>query len=349
VIAGKNTEMEVGTAHGGFRFATSVGGTLTGRGGNFIIIDDPMNSLDAMSRLARQHVWEWFTGTVGSRLDNKNEGAIVVVMQRLHVDDLAGRLLDHGGWHHLCLSAIAETEQSIPIGRNHYYVRKPGDVLDPARETYERLQDIRRDIGSANFEAQYQQQPVPEEGGLIQWKWFKTYDREPSLEPGSYLVMSWDTAMKDREVNDYTVGIRAIVKPGKQVYIVDVVRERMDFPTIRKRIIEEKNRHRGLFTLIEDAGSGTSLLQDLRKVPGLKGIRPVGEKGLRFHGITPMIEAGHVHLPAQAPWLEAFKREVLSFPASANDDQVDALSQLLNWLHRTYRGPLQGRYKYSTR
>jgi predicted phage terminase large subunit-like protein len=344
VIAGKNTEMELETAHRGFRFATSVGGTLTGRGGNTIVIDDPMKPSDAMSRLERQRVWDWFTGTVGSRLDNKNEGAIIVVMQRLHVDDLAGRLLDHGGWHHLCLPAICETEQSISVGRGYFWEREPGEILDPAREPGEALEALRRDLGSATFEAQYQQQPVPEEGGLVQWKWFKTYDRPPAMTPGSRLVMSWDTALKNREVNDYTVGIRAIIQPRDQVFIIDVVRERMDFPTLRRRIMDEINRNRGMTTLIEDAGSGTSLLQELNGYPGVIGRRPSEDKTVRLRAATPMIEAGQVHLPATAPWLEQFKRELLSFPSSANDDQVDALSQLLNWQRWTFHGPLQTTY-----
>lgn len=337
--------MEFETAHGGFRFATSVGGTLTGRGGNYIIIDDPMNAMDAMSRLERQRVWDWFTGTVGSRLDNKNEGAIVVVMQRLHVDDLAGRLLDHGGWHHLNLPATAETEQAIPIGRGGFYTRKPGDLLDPTRETREKLEELKRELGSSNFEAQYQQQPVPEEGGLIDWKWFKTYDRAPNLQGNAYLVTSWDTAMKDREMNDYSVGIRALIKPINQVFILDVIRERLDFPTLRKRI-EEMGKSGG-YTLIEDAGSGTALLQDLRGRANLIPWRPIGEKAVRFQAVTPMIEGGQVHLPVKAPWFDQFKRELLSFPRSTNDDQVDALSQLLGWLRsRTNTTPLQTTYSW---
>jgi hypothetical protein len=134
VIAGKNSETEFETAQGGFRYATSVGGTLTGRGGNLIIIDDPMKPEDAQSAAGRERVWQWFTGTLGSRLDNKAEDAIVLVMQRLHVDDLSGRLLQQGGWEPLAIPAIAETEQVLTIAPGCIHVRKPGDVLDPGRE-----------------------------------------------------------------------------------------------------------------------------------------------------------------------------------------------------------------------
>jgi predicted phage terminase large subunit-like protein len=180
---------------------------------------------------------------------------------------------------------------------------------------------------------------VPEEGGLITWSWFKTYDQAPSREPSDWVVASWDTAMKDHEVNDYSVGIVALAKPNGRVVILDVIRERLNFPALRTRILEEAQKRVGTVTLIEDAGSGTALLQDLQRCMPVVPRRPFGDKVMRFNAVTPTIEGGQVHLPARAPWLDAFKRELLSFPASANDDQVDALSQLLNWVKErtTYR------------
>ena len=345
VLAGKNTETELETAHGGFRYATSIGGTLTGRGASLLVVDDPMKPEEAASHAARERAWDWFTGTLSSRLDNKAQDAILVVMQRLHVDDLCGRLLERGGFELLSIPAIPDSAQELTIADGRTLTRPAGSVLDPVREPAEVLQQTRREIGSANFEAQYQQQPVPEEGGLVKWAWFASQDRPPAREAGDFIVISWDTAMKDREVSDYSVGIVAIVKPNSHVFLLDVIRERADFPTLRKRIIEEARRHQGVVTLVEDAGSGTSLIQDLRATINIIGIRPIGDKVLRFQTVTPLIEAGQVHLPARAPWLDPFKRELLSFPASTNDDQVDALSQLLNWVRtRTCYLPLQGAY-----
>jgi predicted phage terminase large subunit-like protein len=331
VITGKNTEFELETAHGGFRFATTVGGTLLGRGGNLIVIDDPMKTEDAMSRTARDRAWEWFTGTVGSRLDNKAEGAIAVIAQRLHVDDLCGRLIERGGWDILSLPAIAEDEQRLLIGNGRVHVRKPGDILDPTREPREVLEQAKRDLGSTNFEAQYQQQPVPEDGGLFDWAWFQTFAVAPRPTAGDILVISWDTAMKDKEVNDYSVGIVALIKPNRWIYILDVIRVRLNFASLRTRIIDEAQKWPNAMTLIEDAGSGTILLSDLRGKIRLFGPRPMGDKVMRFQPTTIRIQAGEVHLPARASWLEAFKRELLSFPKSAHDDQVDAFSQLLSW------------------
>ncbi|RAI43792.1 phage terminase large subunit [Rhodoplanes roseus] len=343
-LTGKNTETEMETAHGGFRFATSVGGTLLGRGGNFIVIDDAMKPDEASSQSSRERVWDWFTGTVGSRLDNKAEGAIVVVMQRLHPEDLVGLLLDRGGWDHLCIPAIADTDQILSVGGGRVHHRKAGDVLDPVREPRHVLDQIRAELGSRTFEAQYQQQPVPDEGARVNWSWFRTYDRAPDARLNDRLVVSWDTATKDRDVNDYTVGIVARVTAQDEVFILEVIRERLIFPALRSRIREVAHRHPGTVSLIEDAGSGTALIQDLRNVARVIGIRPVGEKIQRFDAVTPHIEAGRVHLPKQAPWLAAFQRELLTFPAGAHDDQVDALSQLLGWLNNRYHGSYVGTY-----
>jgi predicted phage terminase large subunit-like protein len=349
-IGSKNTESELETHRGGGRYATSVGGTLTGRGGNLIVIDDPIKPADAMSRLARQEAWDWFTGTVGSRLDDKSQDSMMVVMQRLHVDDLAGRLIDHGGWEQLIIPAISDTHQELRISAQHVKIRNPGDVLDPYREPLEVLEQVRRDLGSATFEAQYQQQPVPEEGGLVRWLWFKSYTGAPPRHPGEFIAISWDTAMKSSELNDYSVGIVALVKPNSDIYILDVIRERLDFPSLTNRVLQEAQKRRAMITLIEEAGSGTALLQQLQGRITAAPVRPTEEKQVRFQRVTPMIEGGRVYLPASAPWIQPFKRELLTFPDSSNDDQIDALSQLLNWVHqRSQNQVLQGRYSRSGR
>jgi predicted phage terminase large subunit-like protein len=310
-----------------------------------IIIDDPQKPDEAASASARDRVWEWFTQTVSSRLDQKAKDAIVLVMQRLHVEDLSGRLLDAGGWDHLCIPAIAQDGQSLEVAEGCSITREIGEVLDLAREPHEVLEQIRREIGSAAFEAQYQQQPAPETGGLVEWDWFCTYASEPPRTGVDRLVIGWDTAVKDGETNDYSVGIVALVKPNRHVYILDLIRERMNFPKLRQRILTESRKHQNVFHLIEDTVSGSALLQDLRTshVSAIP-FRPNGDKVSRFNAITPRIQAGQVHLPARASWLEPFKRELLTFPEGRYDDQVDALSQLLSWVCLRYHGPLQGRY-----
>src|SRR5213078_1391793 len=168
----KDSGGELVTAVGGSRYATSVGGTLTGRGADLIIVDDPLKAEEAMSEPARKRVIDWFGGTLVSRLNDKENGPIIVVMQRLHENDLAGQLLDQGGWEHLDLPSIAVDDCVIPLGRGKVMTRRIGDVLHPERESKDALDRIKAEIGSLQFSAQYQQRPVPLEGNLIKRDWF---------------------------------------------------------------------------------------------------------------------------------------------------------------------------------
>jgi hypothetical protein len=144
---------------GGSRYATSVGGTLTGRGADLIIVDDPLKAEEAMSEPARRRVIDWYAGTLVSRLNDKENGPIVVVMQRLHEDDLAGHLIEQGGWHHLDLPAIAVEDSTIPVGHGKLLTRRRGEVLHAERESPGVLDRIKTEIGSLMFSAQYQQRP----------------------------------------------------------------------------------------------------------------------------------------------------------------------------------------------
>jgi hypothetical protein len=165
----KDTETEVMTSARGSRLTTSVGGTLTGRGGDLLIIDDPLKPQDAQSESAREALKQWYSNTLLSRLDNKSEGSIIVVMQRLHPDDLVGHLLDQGGWRHLNLPAIAEKEMEVALSPTRTHRRQIGDLLHPTRESQTALDELKASMGSVEFAAQYQQAPIPIGGNLIKW------------------------------------------------------------------------------------------------------------------------------------------------------------------------------------
>src|SRR5262249_10332277 len=149
----KDTESEVRTTERGYRLATSVGGTLTGRGGDVIIIDDPIKPQDAQSKSVRDKTIQWYENTLLSRLDDKVHGAIAVVMQRLHSDDLSGNPLEKGGFEPLCLPAIAETKQTIQLGHGRIHVRQRGDVLAPVREPLSALERQRAAMTPLVFSA----------------------------------------------------------------------------------------------------------------------------------------------------------------------------------------------------
>ena len=327
----KDKEREVRTTEGGYRLTTTVGGPLTGRGGGIIIIDDPMKAADAESEAVREAGKRWFDETVLTRLDDRRSDSIILVMQRLHVDDLAGHVLAKGGWTHLNLPAIADEEIRIPIGSNRFHLFRPGDVLHPGRDTVADFERLKLDMGSAAFSAQYQQSPVPAGGNMVKWHWFGQYSSLPEPKWPARIVQSWDTASKAGELNDYSVGITALIIKDT-VYIVDVIRERLDYPSLKKRIVQAKARWKAQTILIEDKGSGMSLIQDLKRdgchtIP----IKADADKVVRMAACSARIEAGAVLLPQSAAWLDDFRNEILAFPLGKQDDQADALSQLLNW------------------
>lgn len=329
----KNTELEFMTTKRGFRLATSVGGTLTGRGGNIIIIDDPLKPSDAFSEAKRETVKQWYDGTLYSRLDSKMDDVIVIVMQRLHVDDLVGHVLEQEKWVHLNLPAIAEAPERIQIGPGRFHARQPGDLLHPAHEPMEALERQKKVNGSYVFSAQYQQAPTPPGGGMIKWDWFRLYDEAPTMEPNDRIIQSWDTASKAEEIHDYSV-CTTWLEQGNSYYLVDVFRDRLEYPDLKRSVVEEARRHDAGVVLIEDKGSGTHLIQELddegspRPIP----IMPEGDKVTRMSAQSARIEAGYVYLPKRAPWLQDFQTEILQFPHGRHDDQVDSLSQFLGWV-----------------
>lgn len=326
------------TARGG-RMSTSVGGTLTGRGGDIIIIDDPIKPDEAASETARRNVIDWYATSLASRLDDKTRGSIILVMQRIHEDDLAGHLLAAGGWVHLSLPAIAETDEAIPIGRGRLHQRRIGDILHPDRESRAILDGLKATMGSSVFSAQYQQSPVPAGGNLIMRDWLRYVRQMPTQTLGDRIVQSWDTASKDGALNDFSVCITVLIR-GRLVYVLDVFRQKLKFPDLVKAAVRLAEQYNAGTILIEDAASGTQLIQSLKDAnrPGIP--RPIarmteGDKVSRLAGASQRIEAGELILPRDAPWLADFERELLAFPSGRHDDQVDALAQLLN--HDTKR------------
>lgn len=331
----RDTEAEQATTQGGSRLATSIGGTLTGKGGNIIIIDDPHKPEEASSRTSRARVLEWYRSTLSSRLDDPADDVIIVVMQRLHMDDLVGHLLEEGGWTHLDLPAIAVGDEEIPIGANLVHHRAPGDLLDPRRLTQATLDELRRKLGHFNFEAQYQQTPIPERGNLIKWDWFQTFEGEPHQRSGDEIVQSWDTAAKSGELNDYSV-CTTWLKHGNIYYLLDVLRRKMDYPTLKRTAIGHASAWKAKTVLIEDTVTGTALIQDLREdrsshAFSIIAVRPEGDKVMRMSAQSAKIEGARVFLPERAAWLDEFRTELLAFPDGRHDDQVDSMSQFLEW------------------
>jgi len=335
----KNTASEITTSNGGGRFATSVGGTLTGRGGNLFIIDDPLKPADAMSKAKREKANEWLRTTLASRPDDKRVDKMILVMQRVHVDDPAGILLNTGRWDHLNLPAIAQEPESIPVGHDNHHHRLPGEPLDAIREPLETLEGLKQDMGEMAFSAQYLQAPVPLDGGMIKWSWFQTYEEPPIFRPGDKIIQSWDTAMSNSDNADWSVCTTWHLH-NKCYYLLDVQRQRYLFPELCQKAIELYRRYERANLVIEKHGSGISLIQELQH----KNIHPISyrpklDKETRAGQASIEIEKGRVFLPQFAPWLEAFRMEVMAFPKAAHDDQVDSMVQAISWHEARERYP----------
>jgi len=336
------------TTRQGYRLATSTGGVLTGRGADIILIDDPLKPEEALSEAQRKAANEWYDHTLYSRLNDKRHGAIVIIMQRLHEDDLIGHVLAQEGWEVLSFPAIAEADEVHRIETiwgAQCFRRRQGEALHPDREPLETLDRIRRTIGEYNFAGQYQQSPAPLGGGLVKAEWFKRYGETERPERFERVVQSWDTANKATELSDFSVcttwGIR-----GKNLYLLGLLRQRLEYPALKRAVREQQNLFNATEVLIEDKASGTQLIQELI-ADGCHRVtryQPTTDKTMRLNAQTAIIENGFVYIPEAAPWLAEYLHEMTVFPNGKHDDQVDSTAQFLEWVKKPMSD--QGIYNY---
>lgn len=325
----QNQKYKFSTTQNGYRFATSVGGTLTGEGGDILIIDDPHNPQNVLSEKQRDKVLKWYDNTFSSRLNDKKNGAIIVVMQRLHENDLSGHLLEKGGWVHLNLPAIFEEETTINIGNFNKIIKK-GELLFEKREGREEIERIKKDMGEYVFNCQYQQKPMTENSGIFSKKWLQYYNENINFEN---IYLSFDTAIKAGINNDPSV-CTIWGKYKNNYYLIDLYREWLEYPDLKRKSIQLINKWQPRAVLIEDKASGQSLIQDLKKELSYNviPIKVVKDKITRFASITPIFEAERIFIKDKTNWLFDLEYELLTFPNSQHDDQADSISQFLNWI-----------------
>lgn len=321
---------ELRTTENGFRMATSAGGPLTGKGADILILDDPSKAEDVTSETRRDKLYDWFTGTVMTRLDNPKTGSVILVAQRLHEDDLPGRLIATGDWDVLELPAIETEERLIPLTREVNWSRHAGEALLPAHMDIEEFEAKRREMGTRNFEAQYQQRPTPAGGNIIRPEWFGTIPASLLRSDYEAIIQSWDTASVPGESNDYSVCTTwGLI--GNSVDLLDVHRGQYLQPDLLREAAKLRQKWKPTLLIVEAVGGGRGVYDHLRRQNriGIRYNTPKGSKVERMSLHSPKIESGQVRLPVSAPWKEAFLAEVAAFPNGKYDDQVDSMSQAL--------------------
>lgn len=330
------------TLRGDYRLGVPSNGPLTGRGGEFIIIDDPLKASDANTK-ELDKINYWYDENVYQRLNNKNCGVIILIMQRLHIDDLTAHLLSKSDDWHLCeIKAIAEEYEVHSLSAysgSPTYTRNEGEALNPKPESLEQLNIVKRDLGGYTFASQYQQRPESNKASILRKSWFPRYDKDlylaihsPFFDPHQHgfhtIIQSWDTALTDEETSDFSACITLAIKDNHS-YILDVYRGKHRFKGLLETIQSLEERFNPDQVIVERCPGSISLIDELRdnNIP-VNENTPVGNKHDRACAISGQVESGFVHLPQDAPWLDDFLREVTQFPNVRNDDQLDAFRPL---------------------
>jgi predicted phage terminase large subunit-like protein len=314
----------------GQRKTASVGSKVTGFRGDTVVIDDPLDATDAHSKAKRKACLTWFKETISSRVNDPRSGVFVLIMQRLHEEDLSGYLLDsHDGWCHLCLPTEYEPKRSQPTSIGWEDPReKKGDLLFPEFFTDDVLDELKTILGSRGYAGQHQQRPSAEKGDIFEREWWQRYQELPNRWDA--LIQSWDCTFKGTSDSDFVVGQVWGVR-GSNFYLLDQIRAQLTFPATLKAIRSlSKKWPECNAILVEDKANGPAVIQTLKgEIPGLIAVNPQGGKEVRANAVSPLVEAGNVWLPEYASWAGDYIEEHTVFPNGANDDQVDATTQAL--------------------
>ncbi len=318
--------------HKGIYRSVGIGGGITGMGGRTSIIDDPIKNQEiAMSKVQRDKIWEWYTSTLYTRLEK--DGRILLTLTRWHEDDLAGRLIELAKndksadqWTILSLPAVNE------VGPSEDDPRNIGDVMWPYKYPPEVMGAMKASVGARVWNSLYQQHPTADQGNIVKRQWFKWYDVRSKPVKFDEVIQVWDLTFKDKVMNDYVVGT-VWGRLGADVYLIDMVRDRMDFPKTIQAFTNMTAKHpEAKAKIVEDKANGPALIATLKsKISGIIAFNPEGSKEQRLYAVSAQIESGNVYLPQPAlmPSVDIFLEEVVAFPNAPHDDCVDNLTMAL--------------------
>lgn len=322
----------------GSYLSAGVGGGITGRGGEILIVDDPFKDHeDADSETIRNRVWNWYTSTLYTR---RSPGAgIIIINTRWHCDDLSGRLLEAekrgegDRWECINFPAIAEHDEPH---------RKQGEALHPERYPLKDLLQIQKAIGSRDWNALYQQHPVPDGGSTFKAEWLRRWSAATLPDAFDSIVQSWDMTFKDSASSDFVVG-QLWGRRGANFYLLDQLRGRWDFVQTLQAVRMMAEKRPDVWTkLIEEKANGAAVMSSLHStVGGFVPVVPKESKEARAFAVTPLFESGNVYLPPSEghAWIDRdYIPELMQFPSGAHDDQVDATTQALSYLKENGTG-----------
>ena len=317
--------------HKGVYCSAGVGGSITGKGCDILIIDDPIkNRQEANSETVRKKIYDWYSSTAYTRLSPI--GGVIMMCTRWHLDDLIGKVLSDKNqkpFHVISYPAIAEHDEPH---------RKQGEALHPERFSLEILNEIKSTLSTADWLSLYQQKPVPEGGAIFETSKLRYYDESSEPKRFDQIVGSWDMTFKENKTSDYVVG-QLWGRKGADFYLLDMVRDRMDFVKTLKVFINFANKHKKCNCwLVEDKANGTAIISTLKKhISGIIPITPKESKQERAYAITPYLEAGNIFFPKNQNFTKDLEEEMLQFPAGAHDDTVDSMTQALNYFRMKKR------------
>jgi len=306
--------------------AVGVGGAISGRGCDLLLIDDPIkNREEAYSKVYREKVWKWYTTDLYTRREPKS--SIILTMTPWHYNDLAHRILeseDAKNWIIISMPAIAKDDDILG--------RTKGDALWTDRYSIDDLLKIKTTMGD-DFEALYQLNPIVAEGNIIKREWFIEKPLEEFPVRWDFIGQYYDTAFKKGQQNDYSVCL-TIGKLRDQIYILHIFRDKLDFPELKDMMVQLAIEYKPTFIGVEDKASGQSLIQEMANNINLpvkpEAIKVSIDKESRANAITPYMRDKKLIMPKNAHWIDDFLDEVCTFPAAPHDDQVDALTMALN-------------------
>lgn len=355
----QNAKQRFDNSAGGYRLSTSVGGALTGEGGDIILVDDPHNTVEIDSEAKISATTQWWDESLSTRLNNPEHGAYVVIMQRLSELDLSGHILDQqaGDWTHLCLPMEYESARhcSTFIGWSDPRTHE-GQLLAPDRFTPETLRDLKTRLGPFGTAGQLQQAPVPRGGGILKREWWQSWpphgelftaDGRP-LKMLQYpemdtIIASLDTAMTAKEEDDYcAMTVWGVWRSGAdvpQIMLMEAWNEHLTFHDLVERTIAVCRKRQVDKLLVEAKNNGHSVVQEIRRICRGEGFMVhaetvQGDKVARAHSCVPLFAAGQIWKPDRQ-WAEKVVDQCAKFPRGAHDDLVDSTTQAIRHLRRT--------------